>query len=61
MNKAATISLSLDSDQFAELKLALMKHIQSKDVTLTNFDSMRELYGRLAQSWSTRTYPETKS
>jgi len=51
---AAEITLVLNVDEAETLKAALLAYAKSKEVTIENFDLVRDLYGKIATAWNRR-------
>ena len=49
------ITLTVSADEVATLKAAVLNYIRSKEVTLENFDLVRNLYGKIDPAWNRRT------
>lgn len=54
MTSSYLITLTVTADEVLTLKSALLAYSKSKDVTLDNFDLVRELYGKIDPAWSNR-------
>jgi hypothetical protein len=48
------ITLTLAFDEVDTLKAAILAYAKSKEVTLENFDLVRNLYGKIAPAWNSR-------
>jgi hypothetical protein len=54
MKTSYQITLIVDADEVTTLKAALLNYSKSKEVTIDNFDLVRELYGKIAPAWNSR-------
>jgi hypothetical protein len=48
------ITLEVTVDEIAALKQAILTYAKSKEVTLENFDLIRDLYGKIEPAWNSR-------
>lgn len=53
--KNCQITLDVSLEEIDTLKAAVLAYAKSKEVTLENFDLVRNLYGKIAPAWSART------
>lgn len=49
------ITMTVDADEVETLKAAVLAYTKSKDVTVANFDLVRNLYGKIQPAWNART------
>lgn len=51
---ASEVTLVLNADEVETLKAAVLAYAKSKEVTIENFDLVRDLYGKIAPAWNRR-------
>ena len=51
------VTLEICADEKDILKAALLNYAKSKEVTVDNFDIVRNLYGKIDPAWSRREAP----